>query len=380
MRFNRLIVAVLLGVVVAMGAFAAGAAEQRAPVDNTIHIALTAPLTGDWSEYGQHFQRSVTLAIEQLNAQGGVLGRQFRLSVGDTRGVAAESTTLADRWVSDPTVVAQIGSFSSGETMAAQPVYDTAGMVQLSPTASHADYAKGSNWSFGIVGTQAAEGPFNARFAYNDLGIRRVAILYINNDWGIDTERNFAAAFRQLGGQVVASEFYFDGERDFTAVLTKLRETNADGLFVASFYNDGAAIHTQRVRLGWTNVKSLSPSSIYNQQLLALGGAAVDGVYTVTTFFADDPDPMVQRYVQEYRRRFNIEPSFHGSLAYDAMMLLADAIRRAGSTNRAAIRDAVAATRDFPGVAGSITFTPAGDAVKGYRRLVIRDGAFKLYQ
>jgi branched-chain amino acid transport system substrate-binding protein len=365
---TALIVLMLAG---GISVFAGGSQEA----DDTIHVALSAPITGDWSEYGVNFERSVTMAIDKLNSEGGVLGRQIRLSVGDTKGNPQEAATLAQKWTSDPTIVAQIGAFSSSSSMAAQPIFDSAGMVQLSPTASHADYAKGSEWSFGIVGTQAGEGPFNARFAYDDIGIEKVAVLHLNNDWGIDTAKYFSEAFENLGGEVVGTEFYFDGESDFTAVLTKLKDSDADGLFIASFYNDGAAINIQRERLGW-DVPVLGPTSLYSPQLLELGGEAVDGLYTATGFFAEDPDPAVQEYVTEFEERFGARPNFHAALAYDAMMLLADAIERAGSTDRGSIREALSETAGFPGLAGTITFTPNGDATKGYSKLTIDDGTF----
>ncbi len=370
---------VLLMAIVAMGVYATGESETAVD-DDTIHIALSAPITGDWSEFGVNFQRSVEMAIEFLNEDGGILGRQVRLSVGDTEGNPQEAATLAQLWTSDPTVVAQIGAFSSSSSMAAQPIFDAEGMVQLSPTASHAEYAGGSDWSFGIVGTQAGEGPFNARFAYEELGLRRIAVLHLNNDWGIDAAEFFSQAFEDLGGEIVATEFYFDGERDFTAALTKLRESEADGMYMASFYNDGAAINLQRQRLGWDDLTVIGPTSLYSTQLIELGGEAVEGLYTATGFFSEDTDPEVQEYVTQFEDRYGASPNFHAALAYDAMMLLADAIERAGSTDSAAIRDALAATEGFPGLTGSITFTEAGDAVKGYRKLVIEDGEFRVFE
>ena len=184
---KRIVVGLLVLVVAAGGVFATGQGERAAATDGDIHIALSAPITGDWSEYGIGFDRSVRMAIDQINADGGVLGgRKFRLSVGDTEGNPQMGTTLAQRFTGDRTIVAQIGPFASSTAMASQPIFDAEGMVQLSPTASHADFAGGSRWSFGIVGTQRGEGPFNARFAYDHLGLRRVAVLHLNNDFGID--------------------------------------------------------------------------------------------------------------------------------------------------------------------------------------------------
>ncbi len=374
---RRIVLVSILAAALVVPVFATGQTEAA---DDSIHVALSAPITGDWSEYGVNFQRSVEMAIEAINADGGVLGgRTFRLSVGDTKGNPQESATLAQKWTSDDSIVAQIGAFSSSSSMAAQPIYDAAGMVQLSPTASHADYAKGSPWSFGIVGTQAGEGPFNAAFAYDDLDLRKIAVLHLNNDWGIDTAKYFSEAFESEGGEIVGTEFYFDGESDFTAVLTKLKDSDADGLFIASFYNDGAGINIQRDRLDW-DVTVLGPTSLYSPQLISLGGDSVEGLYTATGFFAEDPDPRLRAYVEGFTEKYGDPPNFHAALAYDAMFLLADAIERAGSTDREAIRDALAETSDFPGLAGSITFTERGDANKGYSKLTIADGRFIPYE
>ncbi len=376
----RILLASALVVLVGMPLLAGGAQEGKAAAaGETIHLALSAPLTGDWSEYGINFQRSAEMAIAALNEKGGVLGKKLRLSVGDTKGNPTEAATLAQKWTSDSSIVAQIGAFSSSSSMAAQPIFDQAGMVQLSPTASHTQFASGSPWSFGIVGVQAAEQPYMARFAYNDLGIRKIAILHLNNDWGIDTAKFFKAAFEELGGKIVGTEFYFDGESDFTAVLTKLKQTDAEALFMASFYNDGAAINIQRDRIGW-DVKVLGPSSLYSPQLVKLGGKAVEGLYTNQTFFAKDPDPRVQSYVKGFEAKYGATPNMHAALAYDAVMLLADAMQRANSTDRKAIRDALAKTTAYPGLAGEITFTEAGDVRKAYKILQVQNGEFVVWK
>ncbi|MDY0092942.1 MAG: ABC transporter substrate-binding protein [Candidatus Vecturithrix sp.] len=346
--------------------------------DDTIHIALTAPITGDYAEYGRNFERSVTMGMDFINSKGGVLGKKLILSVGDSKGDPKESATLAMKWTSDPTIVAQIGDFTSTCCLAGQPIYDQAGMIQLSPTASHPDFAPGSTWSFSIVGTQASEGPFMADWTYNELGFKKIAILHINNDWGIVTADYFADAFKKLGGEVVAKEFYFEGDKDFKAVLTKLKSSDADAFFMAAMYNDGALIAKQKASLSW-EIPILGPSSLYSTQLTALGGDAVEGLYTNASFFAEDPDPAVQGYVQEFQKRFEATPNFHAALAYDAILLLADAIERAGTTESDPLREELAKTKDFPGLTGEITFTPAGDAVKKYKKVWVTNGKFELY-
>lgn len=365
-----LIVFIIIGVLV-------GGQQETAAEDEYIYIGLTAPITGDYAEYGNNFKKSVEMGMDLIDQKGGVLGKQLKVVVGDSKGDPKESSTLAQKYTSDEKIVAEIGDFTSTCCLAAQPIYDQVGMVQLSPTSSHPDFAKGSKYSFGIVGTQAGEGPFMAMMT-NEHGFKKVAVLYINNDWGIVTNQYYSEALSQYGIEVVGREFYFDGERDFTAVLTKLKDSNPDMLFIASMYNDGALINKQKQKLGW-DIPVLGPGSLYSPKLIELGGDAVEGLYTTVVFHPKNPKPEVQAFVSEFEKRYGATPNMFAAVAFDAINLLADAIERAGSTDRDAIRETLAATKDFPGVTGKITFTEAGDVMKEYTRVQVKDGEFQVY-
>ncbi len=167
-----------------------------------IYIAFSGPLTGNYAEYGQNWQKAINLAVGWINAAGGVNGRPLEIVYGDSKSDPKESAALAQKYTSDPKFVAEIGDFTSTACMAAQPIYDRAGMVQLSPTASHPKFAPGSIWSFGIIGTQAGEGPFMARYAVQLLGKKKIAVLYINNDWGIATKDYFIKAAKEMGAEI----------------------------------------------------------------------------------------------------------------------------------------------------------------------------------
>ena len=392
MSLRRAVVMLMIVFLVASAPlFGEGQGEQQAEDDGKIHIALTAPITGNYAEYGKNFERSVKLAFDEINANGGelidlteddsggVLGKELVLHVGDSKGDPKEATNLAEKFTSNPRIVAEIGGFTSTCCMAAQPVYDRAGMVQLSPTSSHTNFAPGSEWSFGIVGTQAVEQRFMGEWTHEQLNFDDMAILHINNDWGMNTAEYFQKYFEEEGGDVVGVEKYFEGEEEFTSVLSKLREQDPDALYVAAMYNDGARIARQVEKLGW-DVELAGPSSLYSQKLLEIGGDAVNGMYTNVSFFTEDPDPRVQRYVSEFEDRYGLKPNFHAALAYDAAYLLAQAIKEAGTTDRAAIRDALADTEDFPALTGNITFSEHGDAVKSYKKVKVESGSFTLLE
>jgi branched-chain amino acid transport system substrate-binding protein len=343
-----------------------------------IHIALSAPMTGNYAEYGQQFQRSVDLALEGINAAGGINGRPLVVLSGDSKGDPKEAAALAQKFSSDSRVVAVIGDFTSTACMAAQPIYERAGIVQLSPTASHPQFAPGSPWSFGIIGTQAGEGPFMAKYAVEKLGKRKIAVLYINNDWGIATKDYFVSAAKQMGAQVIAVESFFEADKDFTGVLTKLRAQKPDALYIPAMYNEGALIEKQREKLGWSDIAVLGPGSLYSPKLLEIGGTAVNGLHTSAVFFPNDPRPEVQKFVKGFEAKYKATPNMFAAIAYDAANLLAETIRKAG-TDRKAIREELAKTKDFSGVTGKITFTAQRDVVKDYRYLIVRDGQFALY-
>jgi branched-chain amino acid transport system substrate-binding protein len=343
-----------------------------------IHIGLSAPLTGNFAEYGQLFQKAIDLGVEWINASGGVQGRPIVMIVGDSRADPKEAAALAQKFTSDKRIVAEIGDFSSTACLAAQPIYDRAGMVQLSPTASHPGFAPGSPWSFGIVGTQAGEGPFMARYAVQKLGKKRIAVLHINNDWGIVSKDLFIKAAREMGADVIAVESYFETDTDFTGVLTKLRGQKPELLYIPSFYNEAALINKQRERLGWTDVTMMGPGSLYSPKLLEIGGDSVNGLYTSAAFFPKDPQPEVQKFVKGFEAKYKATPNMFAAVAYDAVNLLAFVMAKSG-TDHKAIRDELAKVRDYPGVTGKITFTERRDVVKEYRQLVIRNGDFTLY-
>ena len=355
-----------------------GSGAPTAWAADPIHIGLSAPLTGNFAEYGQLFQKAIDLGVEWINAGGGVQGRPLVIVVGDSRADPKEAAALAQKFTSDPRIVAEIGDFSSTACLAAQPIYDRAGMVQLSPTASHPGFAPGSPWSFGIVGTQAGEGPFMARYAVQKLGKKKIAVLHINNDWGIVSKDLFVKAAKEMGADVIAVESYFETDKDFTGVLTKLRGQKPDLLYIPSFYNEAALINRQREKLGWTDVTMMGPGSLYSPKLIEIGGDSVNGLYTSAAFFPKDPQPEVQKFVKGFEAKYKATPNMFAAVAYDAVNLLAFVMAKAG-TDRKAIRDELVRVRDYPGVTGKITFTERRDVVKEYRQLLIRNGDFTLY-
>ena len=355
----------------ALALLASGAVAFAA---DTVRIGLSAPITGNYAEYGENFKYSVTMAAEKINAAGGLLGKKVEIVVMDSKGDPKEAALIAQKFVQDSSIAAEIGDFTSTACLAAAPIYERAKMVQLSPTASHPDFAKSGEYMFGIVGTQDAEGPFNVKYiAQEYMALKNVAVIYINNDWGHVTKDRFVKAAEKFNLKVTGEQPFMESEKDYAAILNKLRQANPDGLCVAAMYNEASLIARQIRKMGW-NVKLLAPSSVFSAKLIELGGEAVEGIVTNTFFALEDKDPAVQGFIAEFEKVAGRKPNLHAACAYDSMMMLADAIKRANSADRTAIRNALAETKDFSGITGKLTFTKVGDIARKYKVMVVEKG------
>jgi branched-chain amino acid transport system substrate-binding protein len=356
-----------------------GAAQAQ---NKTVAIGYQAPLTGENAQYGILFRNSATMAVDEFNRSGKLPGTTVVLKFEDSKGDAKEGVNIARKFADDPQIVGVIGDFSSTVSMAAAQVYKDAKVPQLSQTASHPDYVKISEWQFRNITTQAQEGPFVAKWALGDPAKKRFAIVGIQNDWGQSAVKNFADAVAAGGGEVVATEFFNPGNRDFRAILTKVAREKPDAIYMAMFYEDGAAFLQQRAQLGLRS-PVYATSSLYSPKVIELAGPAANDLQLSTTFVINNPAPHVQAFVKEYRERYKADPDQFAAQAYDATNIMLDAIARAGgaSAKRTKVRDALAQTKNFPGVTGDTTFDPVTrEPSKSLARMHIKDGKFALVQ
>ncbi len=344
-------------------------------------LGYMLPLTGEFSQYGIRFRNSAEMALEAFNRAGRLGGAPVRILYEDTRSDAREATTVARKFVDNPEVVAVLGDFSSSASMAAAQVFAQAGMPQLSQTASHPDYAKISPWQFRNITTQAYEGPFVARWAHGN-GVRRIAVICIQNDWGQSVASNFNDAFKGLGGEITSTEFFNPGNREFRTILTKIARERPDGVYLGMFYEDGAAVLQQKRQLAM-RMPFYATSSLYEPKLIELAGTqAAEGLFLATSFMVTSPEPHVRAFVEEYTRRYNQDPNSFSAQAFDAVNIMLEAVARAHpDVTRQRVRDELARTRDFPGVTGVTTFDPqTREPSKTLARMQIKDGRFTLLQ
>ena len=344
-----------------------------------VAIGYQAPLTGENAQYGIQFRNSATLAVNNFNRSGRLPGVTIELKFEDSKGDAKEGVNIARKFSDDPSIVAALGDFSSTVSMAAGQVYAQNKLPQLSQTASHPDFIKISEYQFRNITTQAYEGPLIAKWALSN-GVKRVAILSIQNDWGQSAATQFASAFQSGGGEITGTEFFNPGTRDFRSILTKIARSQPDAIYLGAFYEDGSAFLQQKQQLGLKQ-SVYAVSSLYEQKLIELAGPAANNLYLSTTFLVDSPEKHVQSFVQEYETRFGNKPQMFAAQAFDATNIVLNAIVNAGGSvaTRAKVRDALAATKDFPGVTGLTSFGPVTrEPSKTLAKLQIQNGKFVL--
>jgi branched-chain amino acid transport system substrate-binding protein len=219
-----------------------------------------------------------------------------------------------------------------------------------------------------------------AKFAKEKLGAKRMALMVSNSSaYSVGLAKYFREAFIAGGGMIVTELKYSEGDKDFKAQLTAIKAANVDAVFNPGYYNEGALMVKQARDLGIT-IPIFGADSWEAEALIELGGPAIEGAYLCSHYSPADPSPRVQAFVQAYKKRFGSTPDSNASLGYDSVLVLADAIKRAGSTDRAKIRDAIAATKDFDAVTGRITIDADRNASKNAVIIQVKNGQFVFVQ
>lgn len=354
--------------------FAAGQAEE---VDSSvIKLGVLAPLTGTNAEYGKGFEVGMQMAVDKINAEGGVNGYSLELVVRDSKGDQKESSDLARQFADDPSIYAILGDFTSGCCMANAPIVDAAGLVQLSPTASNPDYAGMSDYAFSIMGRQDGEAPFFAKYIIQKyLGLNKVGVIYINSDWGASSYSNFKAEADRIGLDIVSSVNYVQDEKDFSSLITRLRAADPE---VVLILDQGAVpqIINQIRGAGWgVQLATLGPGT--SEQLIDLAGKNAEGLVLSTPFFFDEDDADLMAWRNEFVERAGFEPTIHPVCAYDTVYLIEAAISAIGDgkVTRQAIRDNLAKV-SINGVSGPLKFNPTGDLTREYMICAVEDGKY----
>ncbi len=339
-----------------------------------IKIGTIGPLTGDVATYGISTKNGVEIAVDQVNENGGINGKKVVLISEDTRGDQTEAANAASKLIERDKVVAIVGGVISAETMTAGPIANDAGVVMISSSSTAQGVPEIGDYIFRNCLSDEVQAVQLAEFAATELGLKRFAIMFTNNDYGLSLKNAFEGKAKEIA-EVVGIETYNDGEKDFRAQLTKLKGANPDALYIAGYYTEAAKIAQQAKEQG-LEVQLLGADGFYSPVLIELGGGAVDGAVFTAGFFTDDPSENAQNFVKAYMEKFNEEPDMFAAQAYDAAMILLTALKNTDGQGGEALQQAMLNTKDFPGITGVTSFTEVGDAIKDIIILKVENGKF----
>ncbi len=338
-----------------------------------LRIGGVAPLTGESASFGQSGRRGSELAVEQWNARGGLLGRRIRLVVADDKGDPAEGAIVVTRLIKQHKVVGLVGLPVTKVALAGAPIAQSAGIPLVASSATNAKVTEVGDFIFRACLIDSFQGSMGARFAFQDLKARRAACLFdLGNDYPKGLAEVFQAAFTGLGGEVVGFEGHAPGNPDFHAALAKAIRARPDLIYVPDYYGDAALVVRQARRLGFRG-PILGADGWDSTRLPELAGRDLENTYFTTLFSEADPSPAVQTFVRAYQAKYGAPPDGHAAMGYEAAVILLDGIRRAGTTDGWAIRDALARTR-LHLVTGRMTFDARRNPIKPLVIMEFKEG------
>ncbi|PWU09898.1 MAG: ethanolamine utilization protein EutJ [Verrucomicrobia bacterium] len=344
----------ILSVLLSLGLLACSRPPLAGEDSQEIKIGVFQSLTGPEATFGQDALHGIALAAEEINAEGGLLGRKVKLIVEDNQSKPGETSTIVRELITQKGVVALLGEVASSRSLEAAPIAQANGVPMIADS-TNPKVTEMGDCIFRICFTDDYQGKVIAEFV-KSLGIEDVAILTdLSQAYSVGLAESFSSYFTAQGGRILKRQDYRRGDRDFSAQLTAIQAVHPQMVVLPAYYTEAPLIIKQARQLGLT-VPFVGGDGWDSETMFELGGAAVEGNYFVNHFSAENKTPRIQNFVQKFQQKYGTIPPSTAALSYDSMKLLADAIRRAQSTDRAKIRQALTDTKNFPAISGALTF------------------------
>jgi branched-chain amino acid transport system substrate-binding protein len=350
--------------------------SQTATTAPPIRLGAVLPLTGDSASWGQQGRWGIDFAVRQINARGGIQGRQIEIVFEDSQALPRLAVTAFSKLTQVDHVPAVIGDIVSATTLAMAPLAEERQVVLIAPTASAPALTKAGKFIFRVWPSDLLEGGAAANWARSQ-GMQKAAILHIANDYGSGLAGAFGARFESLGGKVVSIQSYGQDQTDFKPYLLRVKSEAPDVVYLVSYYKDAAQLLKQAKEIG-VNRKFLGATAVESPDLLTLAGTAAEGlVYpTIVDFDPSNPTATQTRFISEFKAAYGKDPDWASSHAHDAALVILE-VMKAGAITGEQIRAAIDKRRVFEGVTGPIHFDENGDVIdKQVVMKTVRGGAF----
>lgn len=347
-----------------------------------IPIGFFAPITGPAAADGASAKQAVELGLKEVNGAGGIKGKKVNLIIYDDRLNPQEAVAIANKLIEKDKVVGVVSGSYSGPTRVTAPIFQKAGIPMVAGYAVHPDVTwdpkekRPNDFCFrnGFLGE--IEGAAAAEFAVKNLKAKKISLISMDNDFGRAISAGFAERSEKLGASILTKQMYkFPGEKDFRPYLTRIKEGNPDLIFAAGYYNEAASIVRQAKELGITS-QIMGEEGFDSPKFIEIAGSAAEGIIIATNLDRDDPRPLVQNFLKNYKKAYNEEADMVGASSYDAFMILVNALSKAG-TDPKAIQKALLETKDYNGLTGKISRFVQGEVVKPVQIQVVKNGKFR---
>ncbi len=340
-----------------------------------IPIGEFASMSGATASFGQASHKGTQMAIDEINASGGVLGQKLRLITEDDQSRAGEAATVVRKLIAREHIVALLGEVASSRSLEAAPICQQAGIPMISPASTNPKVTEVGDNIFRVCFIDPFQGTVLSKFALSK-GWKRVAILTdVKQDYSVGLSQFFKNHLGANGGEIVSEQSYSSGDKDFKAQLTAIKGAQPDAILASGYYTEAGLIALQARELQ-ISAPLLGGDGWDSPSLVEVGGKAVEGSFFSNHFSASDPSPAIQAFLKKYREKYNSEADAMSALGYDSAMILADAMKRAGTTKGDALRNAIANTHGFSGVTGQITINAQRNADKSAVMLEVKEGKF----
>ncbi len=345
---------------------------------NIIKIGEYGSLTGSDATFGTSTHNGIMLAVDDLNAQGGINGKKIKIITVDDQGKAEEAATAVTKLITSDKVVAILGEVASSRSLAGAPIAQRYKVPMISPSSTNPKVTQVGDYIFRTCFIDPFQGKVMADFAYKNLKARKVAVLRdVKSDYSVGLAEFFNKAFKEAGGKILADLSYTAGDVDFKAQLTTIRSKQVDAIFVPGYYTEVGLIARQTRELG-VKVPLLGGDGWDSADLTKIGGKALENSYFSNHYSAESKEPQVVAFVERFKKAHGEVPDGLAAMGYDAALVLIDALKRVKNNTPQEIRDALAATKNFQAVTGVISFNENRDAEKAAVVVVINgNGNFR---
>ena len=381
--WKKLTSAALAAMVLAAVAAGCGGGDKKKEAANDIKVGSCFELTGNVANYGKATNMGVKMAIDEINAKGGINGKKITIVEADNKSEPSESGNAYTKLITQNKVVAIIGPATSGCVAAGTPICEGSKVPQIAPCATApgitVNKGKVRPYTFRACFIDPFQGKVMSEFATKSLNVKNVAILKdSSSDYAKGLAQVFRANLESKGGKVVGEEAYLSKDTDFKAALTKLKAANPEAIYVPGYYEEVSKIVKQARELG-IKAPMLGCDGWESPKLVEIAGAeALQGCYYVSAFSADDKDPSVQNFIKAFKEKYKADPDIFCMQGYNAGLVLADALKRSNGATGEALAKAIESTKDLPVASGKMTFDANHDPVMAALIIGFENGKTRL--